>query len=280
MNQQYQFVANALLWLAENQARQPGLAEMAGEFGMSEAHLQRTFQDQAGVSPKPFLKHLTREQALARLRAGETVLDTALESGLSGPGRLHDLMVTTEALSPGEARRNAQGVEMSFGAGPTPFGPALIAWTARGITFLGFCNAQPTEEVLHELQSQWSGATLKEYTTDAREKLAQVFDPARDRPLRVWLRGSPFQLKIWEALLAIPPGAHWTYGQMARFIDQPRAGRAVGTAIGRNPVAWLIPCHRVITSIGATGGYRWGQPTKMAMIGMEAAADERRAAAA
>lgn len=280
MNRHYQLIADALLWLSEEQPNQPGLAELAARFNMSEAHLQRTFQDHAGVSPKQFLKHLTREQALARLRNGETVLDAALESGLSGPGRLHDLMVSTTALSPGEARQKGKGVAMKHGLGMTPFGPALLAWTARGITFLGFCNEKSSQAAFAELRAQWPGATLEEDPDGAATRLAVMFDGTSDAPLKVWLRGSPFQLKIWEALLAIPAGAHWTYGQMARFIDQPGASRAVGSAIGRNPVAWLIPCHRVITRLGETGGYRWGTSTKRAMIGMEAASVSNQAEAA
>ncbi len=279
MTKHYDLVADALLWLASEQANQPQLADLAARFDMSEAHLQRTFQDYAGVSPKQFLKYLTKEQALERLRKGQTVLDTTFEAGLSGPGRLHDLIVTTEAMTPGEARREGEGVELRYGVDGTPFGPALVAWNERGISFLAFCNSKSPAQALSELQSQWPASRLEHDPEGAANLLQHVFDRSDSRPLKIWLRGSPFQLKVWEALLAIPPSAHCTYGQIARHLDNPNASRAVGTAVGRNPVSWLIPCHRVITSMGTAGGYRWGVPTKMAMIGMEAADMRRRDAA-
>jgi len=271
MNTQYEMVAEAMHWMISNQHSQPGLEDLADHVGLSAAHLQRTFQEFAGVSPKQFLKHLTRQQALDRLRKGASVLDAALDSGLSGPGRLHDLIVTTEALTPGEARRRGAGVDMDYGFAMTPFGRSLVAWTGRGITFLGFCHDRSPEDALNELRGQWPDARLRQSDASAAELLEGVFAGVHKQPIRVWLRGSPFQLKVWEALLAIPPGAHCTYGQIARFLGQPGAGRAVGTAVGRNPVSLIIPCHRVITSLGGPGGYRWGVDTKLAIIGFEAA---------
>jgi AraC family transcriptional regulator of adaptative response/methylated-DNA-[protein]-cysteine methyltransferase len=267
---QFELVARALSWLVEHQQDQPGLDRLARELRLSESHLQRTFQKYAGVTPKQFLRHLTRREALARLSRGENVLEAALGSGLSGPGRLHDLLIRTEALTPGEARRRGAGVPMRYGHGSTPFGPALIAWTHRGVTFLGFTGADD-RPCLQELRSQWPDATLEEDPTGARRWLERIFDPSGTGPTPVWLRGSPFQLKIWEALTAIPPGTHWSYGQLARRVGCPGGSRAVGGAVGRNPVAWLIPCHRVITALGAAGGYRWGLSTKLAMIGCETA---------
>lgn len=269
MTQQYQTISDALHWLVRHQQEQPTLGDLARQFGLSEAHLQRTFQDFAGVSPKQFLKHLTRSEALRRLRSGESVLDAALGSGLSGPGRLHDLLVTTEAMTPGEARRQGAGVDMYWGTGDTPFGPALVAWTPRGITFLAFCSRKSSRTALAELDAQWPGCRFIE--SPAQDLLDQVFARTRQQPLKVWLRGSPFQLKVWEALLAIPSGMHCSYGTLARHLEMPSASRAVGTAVGRNPVSWLIPCHRVITSLGGLGGYRWGTDTKQALIAYEAA---------
>lgn len=271
MNTQFDKVAHALHWLVRHQDSQPGLAEMAREVGWSEAHCQRTFQDFAGVTPKQFLKFLTKEQAKLRLRNGASVLDAALSCGLSGPGRLHDLLISTEAMTPGEARRRGSGLDMAYGFGPTPFGPSLLAWTARGVTFLGFCESKSAEAALAELRDQWPDARLNRDDAAAARYLDRIFTGVGREPVRVWLRGSPFQLKVWEALLAIPPSAHCTYGQIANFLGQATASRAVGTAVGRNPVSWLIPCHRVITSQATLGGYRWGIDTKLAIIGYEAA---------
>ncbi len=269
--QQNDLMAEALYWLVEHQQQQPSLGQLSSHIGLSQSHLQRTFQEHVGVSPKQFLKYLTKEQALRRLQGGETVLDTAIDCGLSGPGRLHDLIVTTEAMTPGEARNAGSEVEISYGFGMTPFDDALVAWTARGISFLAFCHHTGRPEALRQLHQQWSGASFLESQDNAERFLNDVFAKTRSQPLRVWLRGSPFQLKVWEALLAIPPGTHCTYGQIAAYLDRPKASRAVGTAVGRNPVSWLIPCHRVITSMGTLGGYRWGTDTKQALIAFESA---------
>lgn len=270
-NPQFQLVAQALQWLAENQADQPDLGSLSEAMNVSAYHLQRTFQVWAGVSPKQFLKSLTRDAALERLRAGETVLEAALASGLSGPGRLHDLLVSTEALTPGEARSRASGVPLHYGVGNTLFGPAVIAWSTRGICFLGFCAGRGDADVIETLHRQWKHARFTEYPDVARQWLERVFQGAGETPIPVWLRGSPFQLKVWEALLAIPEGSNVTYGNIARSIGKPGAAQAVGRAVGNNPVSWIIPCHRVIRSMGELGGYRWGLGTKSAMIGLEAA---------
>lgn len=270
MTTHYDLVADALHYLVDQQAAQPSLGELAQHLGHSEAHVQRTFQAYAGVSPKQFLRMLTREKALERLRDGASVLDAAWDSGLSGPGRLHDLLITTDAMTPGEARRRGAGVLLHQGIGPTPFGPALVAWSGRGITFLGFTRDRGEAETREELHQQWPDATLHEDPEGAARQLDRIFDETQGTPLPLWLRGSPFQLKIWEALLKIPPGRHVSYQWIARAVGKERASRAVGTAVGRNPVSWLIPCHRVITSAGTLGGYRWGLATKRAMIGVEA----------
>jgi AraC family transcriptional regulator of adaptative response/methylated-DNA-[protein]-cysteine methyltransferase len=266
----FETISRCLYWLVENQHAQPTLKQMSVQFGISEFHLQKTFQELVGVSPKQFLKHISKEEAISRLKLGQTVLDTALDLGLSGPGRLHDLLVTTEAITPGQARQSGKGVNMNYGFGATPFGDALIAWTPRGISFLGFCRRHGREKSLSGISKQWPGLNLNEKSEKAIEYLSRVFNHCNDSQLKVWLRGSPFQLKVWEALLNIPSSSHCTYGQIAQYLGNPRASRAIGTAIGRNPVSWLIPCHRVITSMGALGGYRWGIETKQAMIGLEA----------
>jgi AraC family transcriptional regulator of adaptative response/methylated-DNA-[protein]-cysteine methyltransferase len=266
----YQLIGEALHWLCRNQQRQPGLDELAAHIGLSPHYLQRLFQQWVGVTPKQYLKYLTKNQALERLRQGQTVFDTALDSGLSGPGRLHDLLITTEAMTPGEARRRGLGVDISYGFGFTPFGEALLAWNDRGICFLGFCHEKDRQFSLQELAGQWPDASLAKDAAGAANRLADIFNVQDRKQLHVWLRGTPFQLRVWEALLKIPPGTHCTYSQVAAFTGKPGANRAAGSAIGRNPVSWLIPCHRVINSLGKPTGYRWGITTKQAIIGYEA----------
>ncbi len=269
MDTHYELIARALRYLVAHQQRQPGLAELADHLGHSEGHVQRTFQAYTGLSPKQFLRMLTREKALERLAAGANVLDAALDSGLSGPGRLHDLLISTDAMTPGEARRRGAGVVLEYGDGPSPFGRALVAWSQRGLAFLGFTDTGRAR-CLQELIDQWPDATLRENPQAAQEWIRAIFERSEQQPLPLWLRGSPFQLKVWEALLAIPAGEHVSYGHIANHLGKPRASRAVGTAVGRNPISWLIPCHRVITSSGGLGGYRWGLEAKRAMIGVEA----------
>lgn len=275
-NSRYELVAQCLRWLAAHQAEQPDLGRLATEVGVSPYHLQRIFQAWAGVSPKQFLKALTRDAALERLVAGLPVLESAIGSGLSGPGRLHDLVVSTDALTPGEIRSRGRSVDIRYGFGHSLFGEALVAWTRRGITFLGFCEDAGTRRSLDSLMHQYPEAQFVEDRPGAKSWLERVFRDVGRQPPRLWLRGSPFQLRVWTALLSIPPGAHASYGQIAAAIGQPGATRAVGNAVGRNPVAWLIPCHRVIRQIGELGGYRWGPVTKQAMVAYEATRCEAR----
>jgi AraC family transcriptional regulator of adaptative response/methylated-DNA-[protein]-cysteine methyltransferase len=274
--EKYDLVTEMIYWLVENQASQPSLQSLSERFGLSPHHLQRTFLDFTGVSPKQFLRHLTREKALERLKAGRTVLDASFDCGLSGPGRLHDLLVSTEALTPGQARNAGQGVHIEYGFGSSPFGDCLLAWTDRGLCFLGFCHSRTREEAVSELTGQWRDARYSQHTAAAERHAETIFSRARPGSLKIWLRGTPFQLRVWQALLAIPPGMHCSYGQIARALGQPGAARAVGTAIGDNPVSLLIPCHRVITHSAGLGGYRWGIETKQALIACEAGSNNRR----
>ena len=267
----YDLVARALDWIIANRQEQPPLNMLAEALGTSPYHLQRVFQAWAGVSPKQFLKFLTRKAALQRLAEGETVLEAALSAGLSGPGRLHDLLVTTDAITPGEARRMGAGVELFHGFGNSPFGEALVAWNRRGVSFLGFCHATGRETTKADLRSRWPGAALTSDDSGAEKLLYSIFEKAGAEPISVWLRGSPFQLKVWEALLAIPEGAFASYGDIAKLAGHPGAARTVGSAVGSNPVAWLIPCHRVIRAAGELGDYHWSRATKSAMAGLEAA---------
>lgn len=267
----YDLVARTLTWIAAHQHEQPRLDRIADALGTSPYHLQRVFQAWAGVSPKQFLKFLTREAALQRLADGASVLEATLSAGLSGPGRLHDLLLSTDAVTPGQARKMGAGVELFYGFGGSPFGEALVAWNPRGISFLGFCEATGRDAAKTDLYSRWPDATLSSDDKGAGDLLFSIFERARQEPIGVWLRGSPFQLKVWEALLAIPEGAFVSYGDIAKLAGRPGAARAVGSAVGSNPVAWLIPCHRVIRSAGALGEYHWGRATKYAMAGLEAA---------
>lgn len=273
--QHYLLIARALHWLCQNQKSQPSLEELARHVGLSPHYMQRLFQEWTGVSPKQFLKYLTKVEAMERLRQGKTVLDSALSSGLSGPGRLHDLLITTQAMTPGEAKRKGLGVDVNYGFGMTPFGEALLAWTDKGVCFLGFCHETGREHTRNHLKQQWPDANLTENNSATGKKLAEIFTETDHKQLKVWLRGSPFQLKVWEALLKLPTGSHCTYGQLAAFTGSAGASRAIGSAVGRNPVSWLIPCHRVINSLGGLGGYRWGTNTKQAIIGYEAAVSSR-----
>lgn len=266
----FDLVSRSIEWMAIHQSEQPDLNRLSGAMGVSPHHLQRTFQLWAGVSPKQFLKSLTRKAALARLDAGCSVLDAALESGLSGPGRLHDLLISTDALTPGEIRQRGKGISLSYGFGDSLFGEVLVSWTPRGINFLGFCQEKGAESTLAGLRQQWSNALFEDDSSTAQKWLDIIFSDGLEKPIPVWLRGSPFQLKVWEALLEIPEGTHATYGQIASMVGNPGAARAVGTAIGSNPLAYIIPCHRIIRQMGEIGGYRWGESTKRAIVGYEA----------
>ena len=267
----FNVVHQSLQWLERHANRQPGLGELAEHTGYSPYHIQRMFLQWAGVSPKEFLQALTREAAVTRLMLGEAALDCSIDLGLSGPSRLYDLTVKTDSLTPGQIRRGAAGTTIFYGTALAPFGPALYAWNPRGLCFLGFCADLGEEQTLQELQAQWHGADFISRPAEAADWNRRVFENPRRQPLPVWLRGSPFQLRVWLALLAIPSGAHATYAQIAQAVDHPRAHRAVGTAIGSNPLAWIIPCHRVIRKMGELGGYRWGAPMKSLLVGREAA---------
>lgn len=267
---QYATVARAIEFIRANAERQPGLAEIAAAVGLGEHHLQRMFSAWAGLSPKRFLQYLTKEHARQALRDSAVVLDAALGAGLSGPGRLHDLMVSCEALTPGEIRARGAGVEIGHGLAPTPFGAALFGWTARGICHLAFCD-DPAAAIA-ALRHDWPAAELRRDDAAAQALAARVF-PAAPEPgrLHLLLRGTNFQIKVWEALLRVPAGALVSYGRLAALAGAPGAQRAVGSALAANAIAYLIPCHRVIRVGGDSGAYRWGTERKLAMQAWEAA---------
>jgi AraC family transcriptional regulator of adaptative response/methylated-DNA-[protein]-cysteine methyltransferase len=276
----YQRIARAIEFISANFREQPDLASVAAHVGLSEYHFQRLFRRWAGISPKRFVQYLTADYARSLLASDETVLDASYDAGLSGPGRLHDLMVNIHAVTPGEIRAGGEGLTIQYGMHQTRFGEAFIAMTERGVTALRFVDtdsADHTERlVLEEIQSAWPLATLVHAPQDTQRVIARIFKTSDDEPLTLWLRGTNFQIRVWEALLAIPTGQAVTYQHIARAIGQPEAVRAVGSAVGANPIALLIPCHRVLRKSGGLGGYRWGATRKQAVLAYEGAVRDTR----
>jgi len=269
----YERVAGVIRYLDQHHTAQPDLTELARGAGLSSFHFHRLFSTWAGVTPKDFLQCLTLEHVKALLRDGESVLDAALNVGLSGPGRLHDLCVTLEAASPGELKSEGAGTKISYGFANTPFGEALIAETTRGICHLSFINGQGRSEARELLSNQWPAAKLHRNDQRTEELSANIFtNPPQDKPrprLRAFVRGTSFQVQVWRALLRVPTGSLTTYSRLSTVIGQPNAARAVGSAVGANPIAFVIPCHRVIRETGALGHYHWDPIRKRAMIGWE-----------
>lgn len=273
----YDRIAASLTLIAERQADQPSLDEMARAAGMSPFHFQRVFTRWVGISPKKFLQYLTLDYAKARLAEADSVLGAALDAGLSGPGRLHDLFVTHEAVTPGVFKARGRGLTVRWGWQPSPFGACLMMATDRGICGLAFEHAQTgadgRAETFADMASRWPGAEFVEDPAATASLAERVFDPAAGSgaPLPLHLRGTNFQIRVWDALLRIPQGALVTYGGLAAAIGDRRAARAVGAAVGANPISWIIPCHRAILASGYLRDYAWGRPRKAAMIGWEAA---------
>ena len=269
----YERIERAIRYLGENYRQQPDLKELARGAGLSEFHFQRLFRRWAGISPKRFLQYLTAGHAARLLRASRTNLESAYDAGLSGGGRLHDLLVQLHAVTPGEFKRAGAGLTIQYGFHPSSFGECLIAVTARGICHLGFVPPAGRSTALAELAHEWPRAQLTEAARVtapvARRLFARRDGKTPAIPLHV--RGTNFQIKVWEALLRIPPGAVVSYGDIARRLRAPRATRAVASAVARNPVGFLIPCHRVIRKSGALGGYHWGETRKQVLLAWEAA---------
>ncbi len=249
------------------------LDRLAGELSMSPAHFQRVFTRWVGVSPKRYQQYLTLDHAKRLLAEHHTVLETADATGLSGGGRLHDLFVRWEAMSPGEFARAGEGLKIYWGWHESPFGPALVMGTERGICGIAFAGETGTEAAMAEMLGRWPKADFVEDPGMLRPWTLAAFG-ATGEPVPVFAIGAPFQIKVWEALLAIPTGTVSTYSDIATRIGNPKAVRAVGTAIGKNPVSWLIPCHRALRKSGALGGYHWGLPVKRAMLAWESARAE------
>ncbi len=270
MRDDYRLVEQAIEYLEHNAQRQPELGEIASAVGLSEYHFQRVFTRWAGISPKRFLQFVTREHAKGLLNASDNLLDTTYQVGLSSLGRLHDLFVTTEAVTPGQYKSRGAGLTIRYGLHPTPFGECLIGITERGICHLGFVQ-EDEGDAIDNLVSAWQQARMIEDHRATAPLVEPIFELSRraKRPLNLYLRGTNFQIKVWEALLRIPVGSVATYGQIARDIGQPTAMRAVGSAVGHNPVAVLIPCHRVIRTLGEFGNYRYGAARKKALLAHE-----------
>lgn len=267
----YGQIAKAIEYIAQNRHEQPELEDVARHVGMSAHHLQRTFSEWAGISPKKFLKALTLEDAKSRLRSSASVLDTAFDAGLSGPGRLHDLFVTIDAVTPGEFKSHGEGMTFRYGFHPSPFGECLIVASDRGLTGISFITSSP-DLALEEQKAGWERAIWVQDDAGTAGLAAKAFHTkSAGSELRLLMRGSPFRVKVWEALLKIPEGGVMSYGGLAERIGRQGAARAVAGAVAGNLIGFVIPCHRVIRDNGMITGYRWDPARKAAMLGLEAA---------
>jgi AraC family transcriptional regulator of adaptative response/methylated-DNA-[protein]-cysteine methyltransferase len=269
-------IGRAIHFLTERYTEQPRLEDAADAVGLSPFHFQRLFTRYVGVSPKSFIGHLTLEHAKRELAAGASVMDAAIESGLSGSSRLHDLSLKIEAMTPGEYARGGRGLSIAYGFVDCPFGRVLAMTTAKGVCGLAFGDEGEEKRMLADMMSRWPKADFTENTGQAEEIAQKIFEHGGKTEIGLHLFGTPFQIKVWEALVKIPEGKMTTYGAIAARLGDAKASRAVGTAVGRNPVSWLIPCHRVLGSDGALHGYHWGLVRKRSMLAMEAARNEAR----
>jgi len=270
----YARIERAIGFLRAHRDEQPELGDLAAHIGLSPSHAQRLFSRWAGISPKRFLQYLTVEHAKQLMEQTGDMMSLSLNVGLSGPGRLHDLFVNMEAMSPGEFKRAAAGIEMRYGFGATPFGQALVVSTSRGICHLSFVERQDPGAALRVLQQVWPDASMEEDPAGSTALLARIFAPraAGEGGLSLWVCGSNFQIQVWRALLQIPFAGLLSYQQLAVFLGRPQAARAVGNAVARNRIAFLVPCHRVLRGSGEFGIYHWGTARKAAICGWEAAA--------
>ena len=261
-------IARAIRFIDGHFREQPRLAAIAASAGLSEFHFNRLFRRWAGVTPRQYLAFVTARAARGALAEDASVLEAAYAVGLSGPGRLHDLLVTLDAVTPGELKARGAGIEIRYGFADTPFGTAMIASTARGICHLGFEDRPRERAAAAGLAAVWDRAHLTRSDEDAERKALEIFRAGHgaSAPIRLAVRGTNFQLKVWQALLEVGSEGPTTYRAVAEAAGAPRAERAVGNAVGANPVAWLIPCHNVLRSDGSLGGYRWGEERKRAML--------------
>jgi AraC family transcriptional regulator, regulatory protein of adaptative response / methylated-DNA-[protein]-cysteine methyltransferase len=271
----YALIRKAVAFLSEHRLEQPSLDALAAELRLSPAHCQKLFKRWCGLSPKEFVQAVTHDHARNLLDGAASVLEAAHEVGLSGGGRLHDLFVSHEAMTPGNYKRRGEGLSIDYGFHASPFGEALIMATGRGLAGLAFVNEdmnQGRAEALEDMTRRWPRASfqVEEHRTAWIAK--QIFDPKEwtaDRPIRLVMIGTDFEVRVWETLLKIPMGRAVSYTDIARHIGQPTASRAVGSAVGRNPISFVVPCHRVLRGDGSLGGYHWGLTRKQALIGWE-----------
>jgi AraC family transcriptional regulator of adaptative response/methylated-DNA-[protein]-cysteine methyltransferase len=272
----YKRIEKAILYLEKNAYRRPDLKEVARTVNLSEYHFQRLFRRWAGISPKRFLQFLTLERVKSLMKGSGNLLDITYEAGLSSAGRLHDLFVNVDAVTPGEFRRHGENLSIRYGFYPSPFGECLIAVTDRGITNLAFVQPGNRTTMVRDLKTQWKRADVTEDPAATRPYVEKIFAPSLSRSKAdLFVKGTNFQIKVWKALLRIPRGAVISYEDMARQIGLPKAVRAVANAVASNPIAFLIPCHRVILKSGAFGGYRWGGTRKKAILAWEASREEK-----
>ncbi len=263
-------MAQAIRFLAENYREQPSLDAAAESVGLSPFHFQRLFTRYVGVSPKSFVGHLTLGHAKQELAQGASVLGAALEAGLSGPSRLHDLCLKIEAMTPGDYARGGGGIAVDYGFHDSPFGRVLVMATEKGVCGLAFGDESGEDAMLADMRARWPRAAFRESAARTQRIAAQIFE-RRAGDLSLHLIGTPWQIKVWEALLAIPAGRVTSYRGVAEKVGDAKACRAVGAAVGRNPISWLIPCHRVLGRDGTLTGYHWGLARKRAMLALEAA---------
>jgi AraC family transcriptional regulator of adaptative response/methylated-DNA-[protein]-cysteine methyltransferase len=269
----YDLVRRAVAFISEQWRSQPEVDAIAEAAGLTPTDLHHLFRRWAGLTPKAFLQALTLDHARRLLRDSASVLDASYEVGLSGPGRLHDLFVTHEAMSPGEWKSGGEGLTISYGFHPCPFGVALVMATPRGLAGLAFADPGEENSALGDMRSRWPKARYVEDPAMTARLARRVFDPElwrADQPLRIVLIGTDFEVRVWETLLKIPLGRATTYSDIAAKVCTPKAARAVGAAVGKNPLCFVVPCHRVIGKSGAITGYHWGITRKRAMLGWEA----------
>jgi AraC family transcriptional regulator of adaptative response/methylated-DNA-[protein]-cysteine methyltransferase len=269
----YDVVRKAIGHIRGHWREQPEIETIAEAAGVTPTELHHLFRRWAGLTPKAFLQALTLNGARELLRASASVLDATYEVGLSGPGRLHDLFVTHEAMSPGEWKSGGAGLTISFGFHPSPFGAALVMATERGLAGLAFADPGEERAALDDMKSRWPRASYVEDSARTTAVAKRIFDPSQwrpEQPLRVVLIGTDWEVRVWDALLHIPMGKLDTYSNIAAKLSNPAASRAVGAAVGKNPVSFVVPCHRVVGKAGALTGYHWGITRKRAMLGWEA----------
>ena len=269
----YESVRRIIAFISERWRDQPSLEAMAAHAGLSTTHVHHLFRRWCGLTPKAFLQAITLDNAKALLADSASVLDATYEVGLSGPSRLHDLFVTHEAMTPGDFKSGGAGVTMSFGFQPSPFGEAILVATERGLAGLGFVDDGDREAALADMRRRWPKAEYAEDAAATAPLAHRIFDPLSwhsEQPLRVVLIGTDFEVRVWQTLLRIPLGRATTYSEIASRVGKPSAARAVGAAVGKNPISFVVPCHRVLGRSGALTGYHWGLTRKQAILGWEA----------